>query len=409
MDRIPQLSESFWQSDPALNHIRLSAWESTHNPASPDAVLGVVLCRVAAMIPTTTTLPNGGSLNYLVALVGPSGVGKSTSKRLAQRLIPDIGTELDSVGVGSGEGLIEAYLQTENDPEGKTKRKVQRHSSAFFYVDEAETFIRGTKRDGSTTLGTLRTMWTGADAGVINATKDTTRRLQDGTYRFSCAMGFQPEFAINLISDDAAGTPQRFLFVSARDAFIPDVSVPTSHELRIHPPLVPVAHVDAEITRTIGERRRRELRGQITADPLDSHRDLMQLKTAYLLSVLCGSSDGITSKWWNLAGELVSTSSAIRSKMLDMARQQETLNLAAKVNERIETNAMLDEANIKRISRNLGKQALRLGPNPSEKLINKLAGRDRPYADIEDAIRRGYLVPTDRPNQYRAGPNVEQL
>jgi energy-coupling factor transporter ATP-binding protein EcfA2 len=361
------------------------------------------------MIPTTTTLPNGGSLNYLVALVGPSGVGKSTSKRLAQRLIPDIGTELDSVGVGSGEGLIEAYLQTENDPDGKTKRKVQRHSSAFFYVDEAETFIRGTKRDGSTTLGTLRTMWTGADAGVINATKDTTRRLQDGTYRFSCAMGFQPEFAIDLISDDSAGTPQRFLFVSARDAFIPDVSVPTSHELRIHPPLVPVAHVDAEITRTIGERRRRELRGQITADPLDSHRDLMQLKTAYLLSVLCGSSDGITPKWWNLAGELVSTSSAIRSKMLDMARQQETLNLAAKVNERIETNAMLDEANIKRISRNLGKQALRLGPNPSEKLINKLAGRDRPYADIEDAIRRGYLVPTDRPNQYRAGPNVEQL
>jgi hypothetical protein len=252
-------------------------------------------------------------------------------------------------------------------------------------------------------------MWTGADAGVINATKDTTRRLQDGTYRFSCAMGFQPEFAINLISDDAAGTPQRFLFVSARDAFIPDVSMATSHELRIHPPHVPVAHVDAEITRTIGERRRRELRGQITTDPLDSHRDLMQLKTAYLLSVLCGSSDGITPKWWNLSGELVSTSSAIRSKMLDMARQQKNDERVAKVAERIETSAMMDEDRTKRISHNLGKQALRLGPSPAEKLTAQLASRDRQFAEIDEAVRRGYLVPTDRSNQYRAGPNVEPL
>lgn len=90
MIEYPQLSNAFWESHPVLTQIRESAWESKSNPASPDAVLGVLLCRVAAMISPTTTLPNGATLNYLVALVGPSGVGKTTSKRLASKLIPDI-------------------------------------------------------------------------------------------------------------------------------------------------------------------------------------------------------------------------------------------------------------------------------------------------------------------------------
>ena len=405
MIAIPQLSNSFWESHPALDHIRLSAWESKINPASPDAVLGVCLCRVAAMISPETRLPNDGSLNYLVALVAPSGSGKTTSKRLATKLIPDIGTDLDSFGVGSGEGLIESYLRTEKDADGNNA-KVQRHTSAFFYVDEAESFLNSTKRDSSTTLGTLRSMWSGGDVGVRNAKMETTRHLKDGSYRFSCAMGFQPDYAIQLIRDDAAGTPQRFLFVSALDIHSPLVSLPSLYPFNVAPPQQGMVHVDSEIQRLMGERRRRALKNEIEVNHLDSHRDLLHLKTAYLLSVLCGSTDGVTMQWWTIARELVDVSASIRSLMLDLGQQQETDERIAKVNNRIETDEILDERRNHRIARNLGRYALKHGPSPAEKLISKLAGRDRNYADIDDAIRRGYLVAGNAANQYKAGPKA---
>lgn len=406
---IPQLSHAFWESHPALTHIRASAWESKGNPASPDAVLGVLMCRVAAMVDPTTILPDGGTLNYLVAIIGPSGVGKTTSKRLATKLIPSINTPLDSVGVGSGEGLIEAYLRKDKDENGKDC-KVQHHTSAFFYVDEAETFLRSSKREGSTTLGTLRSMWTGTDVGSSNATLDTSRRLKDGTYRFTCAMGFQPDYAIQLIRDDKAGTPQRFLYVSAMDRHLPNVSYPTPYALvTTVPPANTQLHVDSEILRLIRDKRRRIMRGELEIDPLETHGDLLQLKTAAILSLLCGTTSGVTLEWWNRARELVEVSNSIRNHLLDLGRQSERDSRIEKVEQRIESDEIRAERDLMRISANLGRNARREGPCHPEKLINALAYRDRHKADIDHAIRHGFLKAGNAANQYVAGPNAPAL
>jgi hypothetical protein len=217
-------------------------------------------------------------------------------------------------------------------------------------------------------------------------------------------MGFQPDYAIQLIRDDAAGTPQRFLFVSARDQYIPDVPELSSYVMNLATPSDGEVFVDREIQRLIGDRQRRVVRGEIDVDPLDSHRDLLQLKTALLLSVLCGSNDGVTNKWWNLARDLVDTSRQIRTFMLDIGKQRATDERVSKVHERLESEDMIHEHRMARIANLLGRHALSLGPSPAEKLINKLASRDRPHADIEDAVRRKFLVAGNAANQYLAGP-----
>lgn len=407
---LPQLSPSFWESHDVLRHIARAA-RAEANPASPDAVLGVCLCRVSAITPIETTLPGvGGTLNYLVGLVGPSGAGKSTAQRIARRLIPEIGTDLDSIPIGSGEGLIECYLRTTRvkDDNGETRaEKVQQHTSAYFYVDEAETFIAKKRQDASTTLATLRSMWSGSDVGSTNASHETTRRLKDGTYRFAAAMGFQPKYTVDLMRDDAAGTPQRFLFVSALDRYA--VEVPSSYPGPLHVPTPrrgPI-HVDPEVERIVRTRRIQHMRGEVEVDPLDTHRDLLQLRTAAHLAALCGDPASVSAFWWNLANEVVETSRAIRGVLYDHDREIATAEKVQRVEDRIATDEMIRERNAARISANLGRAARRLGPKPFQTLVNQLASRDRLYADLDDAIRRGMLAPGKAANDYVAGPNVD--
>jgi hypothetical protein len=82
---LPHLPASFWEQSPQLTAIRQAAFARI---TSPDAVLACVLCRVAASFPPTFTLPNNTSLNYIVALVGDSGHGKSVAFRTARHLLP---------------------------------------------------------------------------------------------------------------------------------------------------------------------------------------------------------------------------------------------------------------------------------------------------------------------------------
>ncbi len=404
MIQIPQLPASFYEEHPSLQLIRDIAWSSSTNPAPADAVLGVLLARVAAMIPIETQLPSNGSVNYLVAVIGPSGTGKSTAQRVAVEMIPDIGTDLDSRGIGSGEGMIEAYLGRQKVDDGW--EKCQKHTSSYFYVDEAQTFLNANTRIGSTTLGTLRSMWSGTDVGVINATVDTSRHLKHGTYRFSAALGFQPAYATQLLHDDAGGTPQRFLFVSAMDRNIPDVATMPNRRLAAPTPLHGPITVDQEIKRIMRDRCVRVSRGEIELDPLDTHRDLLQLKTAYLLSVLCGCTAGVDLTWWNLAGQVMNTSCAIRNALFDEGKRRDHDTRVRKVENDIATSDMKREKDVARLSASLGRGAIILGPSPIEKLVRRLRGTERNNYDIDHALKHGLLIQVDKRNLYRAGPNA---
>lgn len=349
-------------------------------------------------------------MNLITGLVGPPGAGKSTAQRLGRYLIADLGEMTrDSVPIGSGEGMVEAYLRTVNRKSDDGKRshqeKERAYVSAYFYVDEAEGFINRTKSEASTTLATLRTLWSGGDAGAINAQVSTTRHLHDSTYRFAAVFGFQPAYAIQLIAEDKAGTPQRFLFVSALDRTMPDVPPSNPGPLTVKAPPPGVVSVDREILRLVSERHRRVVRGELELDPLDAHRSFLQLRAAYLLAVLCGDSGGVSLPWWNLAGRLLDTSRAIVQALRDEARRLEESAMVADVDSKIQIREIAAEKDTHRIGANLMRYALEAAqPTPFPKLKNRLRSTDRHKADADEMVRLGYLRrDRDRPNLYVAG------
>jgi hypothetical protein len=120
------LPADFWECRPTLLHIRQAAWSRGR---SPDAVLSACLARTAAISHHGFHLPpivgTAVPLSLLVALTGPSGVGKSSAWGISEELIPIRHSQnVVSASLGAGEGLIEAFFEwaTEPDPENPQKK-----------------------------------------------------------------------------------------------------------------------------------------------------------------------------------------------------------------------------------------------------------------------------------------------
>ena len=99
-------------------------------------------------------------MNMFVALVAKSGVGKSTAVRCANNLIlppryltkPDGTVDpavfRDGIGLGTGEGMAEAYMGMAQRETGEVDRRgeprtemyrTQVRHNAFLYLDEGQT------------------------------------------------------------------------------------------------------------------------------------------------------------------------------------------------------------------------------------------------------------------------------
>lgn len=324
------LPPEFWEARPALAHVRAAAWSRNR---SPDAVLGSVLARVALLVPPSVRLPAivgaTATVDVIVALVAPSGVGKSTAMTIGAELVP-IHDEAVLVGVpiGSGEGLIDAFLAMVDEvgTDGKTrsvKRQVRR--AVLAVVDEGQVLAELSKRQGSTIEMTLRTGWSGNTLGQANASEATRRHLPAGDYRLAVLVALQPEHAVTVVRDSPGGTPQRFLWLSATDPSIPDDAPKWPGELPLTLPQMgdpfagfTVAHsIAAEV---VAEDRARN-RGGAVADPLDGHATLLRLKVAALLATLDGRTD-IDVDDWRLAGQVGAVSRAVRQSIVEYDWQQ---------------------------------------------------------------------------------------
>src|SRR5690606_22591602 len=104
--------------------------------------------------------------------------------------------------IGSGEGLIEQYLElTTEEIDGK-KRQVKKRTktAAFVTLDEGQALKEMGDRSGATLLETLRSMWSGGDVGQANATQERYRHLPAHSYRLALLAGFQPQHAHSLIA-----------------------------------------------------------------------------------------------------------------------------------------------------------------------------------------------------------------
>jgi len=325
------LPNEFWEARDYLTHIRQAAW---HRRRSPDAVLGAVLARLSAIVPPLFGLPATvgapSTLSTFVALAGPSGTGKSSAVHLARSLLEMPTTAIGHVvehGLGSGEGLIELFMGDvetgETDGKGKpVKERTQAYVGAIVTLDEGQALSAMGGRQGSTMLAHLRSMWTGAPVGQANAQRETTRKLGSGKYALGLVVGIQPQLAKDLLSDTAAGTPQRFLWVSTTDPNVPDVRPewpgpikyrqPTRRtgDHREKPELVLHPDIEAEID----ARALSAVRGQLRIDPLDSHRDLLKLKTAGLLALLDGR-EKVEPEDWQLAEMVLASTDAVRNSI----------------------------------------------------------------------------------------------
>lgn len=320
----PNLAPEWWQERPELARIRQAAHDRT---VSADAVLGAVLARVAVLTPPTVRLPavvgTAGTLDLAVALVAPSGSGKSSAVRVSGDLFPVNRPDVAVVPLGSGEGLIESYLGfvDEVDDQGKTvKVKRQVRTGVLALLDEGQALAEMGGRKGSTLMPTIRSAWTGDQLGQANATEERRRCLPAGEYRFSLIAAFQTDLAVALVDDAAGGTPQRFLFVSATDDAIPDDGPGWPTDASWKPPKRSgQLDIDPAIAGEIRARHLARARGEVVPDPLDAHRDLSRLKVAGLLALLAGRTD-IDADDWRLAGDVLDVSDRVRGGIVAAAR-----------------------------------------------------------------------------------------
>ncbi|MFF0501624.1 bifunctional DNA primase/polymerase [Nocardia aobensis] len=330
----------FWSARPELTAIRQWAYARV---ASPWAVLGVVLCRVLAMIPPRVVLPpivgSEASLNLFVALVAPSGSGKGAAESVARDLLPD-SIHFTQAPIGSGEGI--AHLFAHREGRGAQSRVVPHEDRVLGSVPEVDTLTALHGRNGSTIMSSLRQAFSGEEVGFGYA--DPAKRLPLGKhgYRLCLVIGVQPRRAGDLMGQADGGTPQRFLWLPATDPGIPDqpppLPEPLSVDLRsIHPSLA--TEEEADIVTADDERKAQRIaadreKGRITigvpdriaafvraqqldrargtdTEALDGHALLVRLKVATALALLNGHLD-ITDDDWELSGAVMAKSDETR-------------------------------------------------------------------------------------------------
>lgn len=434
-----RLEDDFWAARPLLKQIRAAAWSTrTH----PDAVLGAVLARVASMVSPGLKFDSGadggqaaGSTNLFCCLLAPSGVGKSKADAAAAALmvVPDRLAQADGeadfdryrcgVGIGSGEGLIEAYMGTGTrivvdetgmpvvDRKGNPKEetyKLQTRGNAFFYVDEGQMLNKLlAERRGSTLGPTLRSAWNGSSLGQSNASQETTRHLAAGAYSLGLVVGYQYGTAAELLSDAGPGTPQRFLWFGAQDRQMSRETAATPWPGRLPLPPMPLAGVigfDQAIKDELLDYDIAKHTGEIEVSELDSHSPLMRCKLAAILALLDGRTEvGLPD--WDLAEQINDVSSRIRAQLEAVLAAVEQ----AKRDKRRQEISEDDQAR-RSASNDVIRVGRRIARNTRDRgeiawvAWRRDCGRDKRYAD--DALRyaeaQGWVVPMDDGN-YRIG------
>ncbi|MEV4287396.1 bifunctional DNA primase/polymerase [Nonomuraea bangladeshensis] len=415
------LPEDFWAARPVLRHIRQAA----HCRArSGDVVLGGLLARLSSMLPPELRADTGvgspASMNTFVILLGPSGSGKSSAAWIPRRLLPpppriDF---LDELPLGTGEGIAEAYMgEEEVDSEevylagprrGTPKRKVVRtqvRGNALFYADEGESLTKQLfGRTGATIGESIRRAWTGGTIGQHNGQKVNTRVIEAGTYSLGLVVGFQPETALPLIEDAAAGTPQRFLWVASTDPTIPEdiVDDPGPLDLALIRRgfgIKPQLTFDHALLKQIRLDDRARATGELRLPLLDSHKPLTLVKLSVLLAIL-DNRIHITTEDWQLAEALWATSCELRDALIEygtrQAEQEAEKRTKAHVDREVRAHnakAAGDRA-IERIARRVGRRVHETQGMTRGEAKKDTASRDRGLlgAALDYAEARGWVV-----------------
>jgi hypothetical protein len=406
----PQRESDFWQSRPILKHVREYA---RARRTSPWAVLGVVLLRIMATVPPHYVLPPiiGGpaSLNLFLAVVARSGGGKGASEAAAADAV-NVGEEIRTSGVGSGEGILHQYVHhvPENKRTGDPARVEQHTTSVLFTASEVDTLAALHARQSSTLLSGLRQLYMGEELSFAYVDPTKRLKLERHGYRAGLVVGVQPARAGVLLDDRDGGTPQRFLWLPGRDAEMPQTAPPTPDRWtwtwpstakltgdpftgRIAIPVCDLARstIDSEhVKRNHGE-----------GDALDGHRLLTHLKWAAALGISDERIE-VSEEDWHLAGTVMEISDATRNGIVaELAEERMRANTArghADAERDVIREETVAEAAVQRVCRLVMKR-LEGGERGRADLRRTLASPDRGYFDaaIDRLLAAGQITSAD--------------
>jgi hypothetical protein len=401
--------DSFWHEREILEHI-LTA--SRARLVGPYAVLGCVLARVAAFTHPSTCLPPiiGGAapLSLYVALRARSGGGKSSPSSVAEALIPR--PPLWAKGplpLGSGEGLIDQYLESYEIPsdDGKKKGKIgkrQSHYGVLFVLDEGQMVAEIGNRKGATILPTLRTAWSGSALGQANASIETFRNLPAMHYALGLVSLWQQKSGAMLLADADGGTPQRFVWLPTNDIKASRNRPKWPGELDWAPPppykfddilnhhhLAVHATIEDEI---VDKHIAINLHESEEENPLDAHRRLNKLKVAGCLAVLDGRSN-VSPDDWRIAERLLNISDQQRDWVLSETRRNEAARFSNDIERAVVKETAVQQSAEKRALQRAARGAWRAvdaRPDGATRrdVHQAIASRDRALVSVDEAIAK---------------------
>lgn len=400
-------TEGFWDHHEVLKRLKEIA---DARSIVPWALLGVTLARVLSAAPPQIMLPPiinaPASLNFFVAITGPSGAGKSGAMAASKQYV-EIPGEGDTENLGSGEGLVMIFLETDPNYTGRGVKPLVRNMrlSVVFNVDEITALGELNSRDGSTIQSTLRSAWSGGQLGQSNASADRTRKVEANDYRLTMICGVQPRRSQVIFKEDGSGSPQRFVWMPAID---PNMVQPTrgnyvtdTPRFTIQLPRFPHAHTEFWVCPEAWDAvQLANWQKQVgRSDGLDGHLLLCQLKVAAALVMMCEQSFRITTKWWDIAGELMKVSNICRAWARGGAHEELRENALQLGNEFGIRDAQKDTAKSDEICTRVGANIMKwldyhTKPCSRSDLYRHIAPADRKnihseyFADVETGQQR---------------------
>jgi hypothetical protein len=414
----------FWETRSYLKHIRAAAHARQR---SAPAVLGVVLARAAAMVSHRLHLPAivgaPAGLSLITVVLAPPGVGKSTANQIGAMLIPPHGDVADQLPIGSGEGFAEVFfgMVDESDDQGKPQRvRQQVRHNAYWFVDEGQVLGELGTRRNATLLPAIRSAFTGATLGQMNASEERRRIVPSGSYTIGMTVAMQTVLAGALLDDAEGGTPQRMLWLPAIDPTIPDGLPSWPGRLPWSPPgpaqvdqlqgevlspwrsvYLPVAEsVKAEIRAADLQRAR----GQTTAGLLDAHEGLLRLKVAALLAILDGRLD-LVEEDWHLAevvkGLSDATRASVEQQIASRAGLEETQKSARLARRAADADAVVAQRRMVDCSRKIAEKVWVEPERWTRKALLMSMRRWRDVFDegLDSAVAQGWVSEVAEPGQ----------